>query len=287
MTQTASVRRWVETVPDPMVPIPFRVRERIQELPDTFTLQLEQLDGEGFTFNPGQFNMLYQFGVGETPISISGNPRDHSVISHTIRAVGTVTSSLRNLRPGQMVGVRGPFGKGWPLREAEGQDIILVAGGVGLAPLRPVIYHLLTHRAQYGRICIFYGARTHQDILYRQELEHWRGRFDMLVDVTVDRATPDWQGKVGVVTKLLNQRGFDPLDTVAFVCGPEIMMRYSVFSLNDQGVDNNRIYISMERNMKCAIGFCGHCQYGGSFICRDGPVFRFDTIAERFNIREL
>jgi NAD(P)H-flavin reductase len=162
-----------------------------------------------------------------------------------------------------------------------------VAGGIGLAPLRPAILQLLAQRERYGCICLYYGARSPEDILYIDQLMQWRGRFDMKVEVTVDRADPGWRGKVGVVTKLLGQPGFDPIDTQAMICGPEIMMRYCVMALNDLGVDNERIYVSMERNMKCAVGFCGHCQYGGGFVCRDGPVFRFDRIADRFGIREL
>ncbi len=245
------------------------------------------LDGGGLAFAPGQFNMLYRYGVGEVPISISGDPRDASRLVHTIRAVGGVTRALEGISPGEMVGMRGPFGTPWPIDEAEGQDVVIVAGGIGLAPLRPAILQLLAQRERYGCICLYYGARSPEDILYIDQLMQWRGRFDMKVEVTVDRADPGWRGKVGVVTKLLGQPGFDPIDTQAMICGPEIMMRYCVMALNDLGVDNERIYVSMERNMKCAVGFCGHCQYGGGFVCRDGPVFRFDRIADRFGIREL
>jgi NAD(P)H-flavin reductase len=183
--------------------------------------------------------------------------------------------------------VRGPFGVPWPSAEAEGADIVILAGGIGLAPLRPLIYRIMAQRERYGAVCIFYGARNPNEILYLDELERWRSRFDLTVDVTVDRAASDWRGKVGVVTKLLNQKGFSPRDSIAFLCGPEIMMRYAVISLNELGVGNERIYVSMERNMKCALGFCGHCQFGSAFVCKDGPIFRFDRIAERFNIREI
>ena len=288
MEKTANNLTWADRVVDPMIPLPFRVLNLRQDLADTFTLDLKPPAGMGnFDFAPGQFNMLYGFGIGEVPISISGDPHVSGTLTHTVRAIGAVTEGLRELEPGQQVGVRGPFGAPWPVDQAEGYDLVIIAGGIGLAPLRPVIYHVLANRERYGRISIYYGARTPADILYRDQLEQWRGRFDMFVDVTVDRADRSWRGKVGAVTKLLSDKGLAPLDTHAFVCGPEIMMRYSIMSLNDLGVTNERIYVSMERNMKCAIGYCGHCQFGGTFVCRDGPVFRYDRVAERFNIREL
>jgi NAD(P)H-flavin reductase len=271
----------------PMVPLPCRVSSVSQELEDTFTLALEQPQGSAATFLPGQFNMLYRFGVGEAPVSISGDPNRPETLVHTIRAVGSVTAALCGLEPGHQVGVRGPFGTGWPVAEAEGCDVVLVAGGIGLAPLRPLIYELLQKRERYGCICLLYGGRSPDDILYRAELERWRGRFDLAVEVTVDRARPDWRGKVGVVTRLISGAEFDPSETRAFVCGPEIMMRYAAMALQDLGMADRHIYISMERNMKCAIGLCGHCQYGPTFVCRDGPVFRYDRLATWLGIREL
>lgn len=273
---------------DPMLPAPYRIHKRRQELSDTFTLELAPADSSrSLAFGPGQFNMLYAFGAGEAPVSISGNPANPATLVHTIRAVGPVTEALWDLKSGDVLGVRGPFGAAWPVAEAEGSDVVIVAGGIGLAPLRPAIYHVLNQREKYGSVCIYYGARTPADILYRSELEKWRGQFDLTVDVTVDRATGKWSGKVGVVTRLVARGGFDPSQTVALVCGPEIMMRYAVKSLKQQGVANDRIYVSMERNMKCAVGFCGHCQLGPYFICKDGPVFRFDRIESLFEIREL
>ena len=273
---------------EPMLPVPYRIHKRRQELSDTFTLELTPADGShSLPFGPGQFNMLYAFGAGEVPVSISGNPANPATLIHTIRAVGPVTEALWDLKSGGVLGVRGPFGTDWPVAEAEGSDVVIVAGGIGLAPLRPAIYHVLDQRKKYGDVCIYYGARTPEDILYRAELEKWRGQFDLTVDVTVDRATGKWAGKVGVVTRLLARGGFDPLQTIALVCGPEIMMRYAIKSLNQHGVANDRIYVSMERNMKCAIGFCGHCQLGPYFICKDGPVFRFDRIEPLFEIRQL
>jgi len=273
---------------DPMVPAPFRIERVKKELSDTFTLDLVPAERKpNIQFLPGQFNMLYVFGVGEVPISISGDPGEKDKIVHTTRAVGNVTKAMWKLGVGQTIGVRGPFGTAWPVEKAEGSDVIIVTGGIGLAPLRPAIYQILANRQAYGNVCIMYGARTPEDILFRKELEKWRGQFDMQVDVTVDHATGRWGGKVGVVTKLIGRGGFDPHHTVAFVCGPEVMMRYAVDTLIERGVGPDDIHVSLERNMKCGVGFCGHCQLGGDFVCKDGPVFPFDAVADRFVIQEL
>jgi len=273
---------------DPMLPLPYVIRKTRRELSDTFTLELAPTAGaQPFNFAPGQFTMLYAFGFGEVPISISGDPDKPETLIHTIREVGLITQALGKLKRGATLGVRGPFGIGWPVTEAEGDDIVIVAGGLGLAPLRPAIYQVLANRARYGKVCIFYGARSPADILFLNQLKRWRGRFDITVDVTVDRASPDWSGRVGVVTQLLNQGGFDPLNTTALVCGPEVMMRFCAVTLNEQGVSDAQIYLSMERNMKCALGFCGHCQFGPGFVCKDGPVYRLDRIKPLLTIREL
>jgi NAD(P)H-flavin reductase len=222
------------------------------------------------------------------PISISGDPAHPEILVHTVRAVGTVTNPLCKLKRGDILGVRGPFGSSWPVTEAVGNDILIVAGGVGLAPLRPAIYHLLNHRGDYGRVVVLYGARTPGDMLYTDELAEWRGRFDIQVEVTVDAAKPDeWRGNVGVVTTLIPRAQFDPYHVTALVCGPEVMMRFTILELQKRGLPENQIYISMERNMKCAVGFCGHCQYGPNFVCKDGPVFRFDKVKEIFGKREI
>jgi NAD(P)H-flavin reductase len=271
-----------------MVPRPFRVEKVVRDISDTFTLHLRPEEGRrAFPFAAGQFNMLYQFGVGEVPISISGDPGEPDRLIHTIRSVGTVTAGMAALKKGDVVGVRGPFGSAWPVEQAEGSDVLIIAGGIGLAPLRPVIYHVIANRGKFGRLRILYGARTPRDILFRGQLERWSSRLDTFVDVTVDRASGDWHGNVGVVTRLIGHGGFDPDNTVAMVCGPEIMIRFTLQALADRGVGNNRIYVSMEHNMKCAVGFCGHCQYGGNFVCRDGPVFRFDRIEDIFALREF
>jgi NAD(P)H-flavin reductase len=266
---------------DPMVPSPFRVQRVRQETHDTFTLELQPvLGGDGFSFQAGQFNMLYVFGVGEVPISISGDPTKSKMLVHTTRAVGTVTKAMRRLKRGNILGVRGPFGSHWPVEVAAGSDVVIVAGGIGLAPLRPAMYQLLSRRDQYGKVVLLYGARTPEEILFPRELERWRAQFDLEVHVTVDRAMGGWRGNVGVVTTLIQKAPFNARNTTAMVCGPEVMMRFTVMELLKRGVKTDNIHISMERNMKCAIGFCGHCQFGPVFVCKDGPVFVYGRIKD-------
>lgn len=273
---------------DPMLPKRYRIQKVHREIPDTFTLELEPEAGTDIPqFATGQFNMLYVFGVGEIPISISGDPAKRRPLVHTTRAVGTVSKAMGELKPDDIIGVRGPFGRHWPIKQAEGKDIVIAAGGIGLAPLRSVMYHILAHREKYGQAVLLYGARTAEDILYRNELEQWRAKFDLEVDVTVDRATGSWKGSVGVVTRLIPRASFDPNNTIAMVCGPEIMMRFTAAELEKRGVALENIYVSMERNMKCAIGMCGHCQYGPNFVCKDGPVFQYSQIQGLLSKREV
>ena len=272
-----------------MLPISYRVAERWQETADTFTVAIERTDGgEPMAFAPGQFNMLYAFGVGESAISISGDSsaQDGRLI-HTIRKVGTVTAALEQLRPGDQLGVRGPFGAPWPLEEMRGRDLVFVAGGIGLAPVRPAIYHALAHREDFGRIVILTGARSPEDVLYPDCLEEWRNLDGVDCRLTVDRASSAWSGSVGVVTKLIPMVEFDSASAAAVICGPEIMMRYTAIDLRKGGMLDDRIFVTMERNMKCAVAFCGHCQLGPEFICKDGPVFRYDRIAFWLNQREV
>lgn len=280
---------------NPMLPRPYHVQRVRRETDDTFTLELMLVrrspsasgDNGVLGFAPGQFNMLYVFGVGEVPISISGDPTKPKTLVHTTRAVGTVTKAMGKLKRGDVLGVRGPYGTYWPVRESAGSDVVLVAGGIGLAPLRPAVYQLLSQREKYGKIVLLYGTRTPADILFRRELEQWRARFDLDVHITVDRAMGGWRGNVGVVTTLVPKAPFDPLNTVAMVCGPEVMMRFTVMELQKRGVGSDSIFVSMERNMKCAIGLCGHCQYGPAFICKDGPVFAYDRVQDLFGKREV
>jgi NAD(P)H-flavin reductase len=268
----------------PLVPVVAHVRTRHRETRDTWTLAI---DAGGLTFQPGQFNMLYAFGIGEIPVSVSGDPGMPGPLIHTVRAVGDVSQAVTRLQPGNTLGLRGPFGTAWPLAESGGSDIVVIAGGLGLAPLRPAIYRLIAERDRYGRIVVLYGTRSPQDILFRRELENWRRRLDVAIEVTVDHADQSWHGHVGIVTKLIGRAGFDPDHTVAFLCGPEIMMRFTAAALEAAGVTPERIFISLERNMKCAVGQCGHCQFGPTLLCRDGAVMRYDRVSRLLTVREL
>jgi NAD(P)H-flavin reductase len=276
------------SISDPMVTQRYRVQKAKRETHDTYTLELEPAVGkDGFSFTPGQFNMLYAFGVGEAPISISGDPTRAGNLVHTIRAVGKVSKALASMKKGDIIGVRGPFGSHWPVEKTEGYDVVIITGGIGLAPLRPAIYYFLANREKYGRISILYGARTPDEILFPKELESWRGRFDLEVRVTVDTAPSGYRGNVALVTALIPKATIDPYHAVALVCGPEIMMRFTLPELRKRGLEDKNIYVSMERNMKCGIGHCGHCQFGPFFICKDGPVFRYEDIRKFFERREV
>jgi len=272
---------------NPMLPVPSVVRQLVKETPDTFTLTLERDRGHhGESFQPGQFSMLWVFGVGELPISISGDPAQHDQLVYTVRSVGQATHKLVNSTVGNAIGVRGPFGTGWPIEAARGRDLLLLAGGIGLAPLRPVIYHVLQHRQDFGRLIVLYGSRSPRDLLYRKELAAWARQPDTQVLVTVDYGGLGWRGHVGVVTTLFKYARL-PRRSIAMVCGPEIMMRFVIRDLETQGLSPEDIYLSMERNMKCAVGFCGHCQYGPHFICKDGPVFPYPLVRPLLDKYEL
>ena len=273
---------------DVMLPQPYSVRQVIKETSDTFTLTLESSNGAGGRrFHPGQFSMLWVFGVGELPISISGDAAERDQLTYTVRSVGHATQTLVSREVGQPVGVRGPFGTGWPVEAAEGRDVLVVAGGIGLAPLRPVIYEVLHNREKYGRLLVLYGARSPHDLLYRKELTSWARHHDTQVLVTVDYGGLSWRGHVGVVTTLFKYARLQPTRSLAFACGPEIMMRFVARELETHGFAQKNIYLSMERNMKCAVGFCGHCQYGPHFICKDGPIFSYDRMRPLLEKYEL
>jgi NAD(P)H-flavin reductase len=271
-----------------MMPRPHAVREVTKETPDTFTLTLQPENGaSNSSFQPGQFSMLWVFGVGELPISISGDPGKQDRLVYTVRSVGQATNALVSQKAGSGVGVRGPFGTGWPVEEARGRDLVIVAGGIGLAPLRPVIYHALSHRQEYERLVVLYGARSPRDLLYRRELAAWARQRDTQVLVTVDYGGLSWRHHVGVVTTLFKYARLRPSRSVAMLCGPEVMMRFVARDLEAQGFGRSQIYLSMERNMKCAVGFCGHCQYGPRFICKDGPVFPYEELGPMMDKYEL
>lgn len=275
------------TAPDALIPRIAYVRRRRRDSRQVWTLELQEQGGTSASFQPGQFNMLTVFGVGEVPISLSGDPARPERLIHTVRPVGAVSTALTELRAGDVVGLRGPFGVGWPVAEMEGRDLIIIAGGLGLAPLRPVLYHLRSERKRYGRIALLYGTRSPEDLLFMRELDRWRQRAVFDVQVTVDHATGPWNGNVGVVTALVPRTGCELSRTTAFVCGPEVMMRMSAAALLDSGVAEDAIFLSMERNMKCAVAQCGRCQLGRVLVCRDGPVFRYDRIRELLACREL
>jgi NAD(P)H-flavin reductase len=273
---------------DVMVPEPGIVEQITKETPDTFTLTVSREDdAEQNAFQPGQFSMLWVFGVGELPISISGDPADRDKLVYTVRSVGKATHALVSQKPGTGIGIRGPFGTGWPMEAARGRDVVIIAGGIGLAPLRPAIYEVLRNRDRYGRLVVLYGARSPRELLYRKELAAWAQQPDTQVLVTVDYGGLGWHGHVGVVTTLFKYARLQPSKSVAMICGPEIMMRFVTRQLEEHGVTAANTYLSMERNMKCAAGFCGHCQYGSLFICKDGPVFPYTTIRPLLEKYEL
>jgi NAD(P)H-flavin reductase len=273
---------------DPMAPKTARVLQVDKETHDTFTLTLESANGNGRpSFAPGQFSMLYVFGAGELPISISGDPEEPGRLVYTVRSVGKATHGLVTRRQGDTLGVRGPFGTSWPMTEALGKDVVIVAGGIGLAPLRPVIYHILRHRGGYGRLILLYGARSPRDMLFRKQLAAWARLPDAQVLTTVDYGGLSWRGYVGVVTTLFRHVRLQPGRTVALVCGPEIMMRFVIRELGTRGISPSETYLSMERNMKCGVGFCGHCQLGPYFVCKDGPVFPLSQMQPWMGKHEL
>lgn len=274
----------------PMVPAVATIVDVREESANTRTYSLEIDDPEGrrrYRFEPGQFNMVYAFGVGEAAISISSNPDTPARLSHTIRHVGSVTRAIAGLRPGDKLGIRGPFGNGWPLSRCGGRDLVLVAGGIGLAPLRPALYSILANRERYGRVILMYGGRSPGDLLFRQELEAWReaGQLDVLV--SVDYAIAEWHGPVGVITDLIKRLRLRPERTSVMVCGPRIMNRFVTWQILRLRVPPDQLFVSLERNMRCGVGRCGHCQYGPKFVCRDGPVFSFDSIRNIFAKEEI
>lgn len=270
----------------PMQPVLYRVESTVQETDATVTLKLVPEGDEVGVIGPGQFNMLWSWGIGEIPISASA-ATSAGVIVHTIRDVGGVSHSLCASEVGEVVGVRGPFGRGWDVAAAKGQDLIIVAGGIGLAPLRPVVHYVLTNRAEFGNVSLVVGARTPGELLFRAELDGWWQDRLLNVRTIVDREAGGWQGSVGIVTNELPRVPVDPERTMVMVCGPEVMMRFVALNLIDRGVDPSRIFVSLERNMQCAIQHCGHCQLAGYFVCTDGPVVTWQAARPLMEVREL
>lgn len=272
--------------PEPMLPRPMAIHRVRRELPRIFTFELEPGEG-GFAFAPGQFNMLYVPGQGEVPISISGDPQRPEVLVHTVRAVGKATEALCALKKGQILGVRGPFGSAWPVESLAGRDLVLATSGLGLAPLRPALYHVLNHRRDYGRVTLVYGARNPDRLLYREELSGWMGRFDLEVMLAVGSAGREWAGHIGTATNLIAKVEVDPANAAALICSSERMMRAMADELGGLGIADEHIHLSLERDMQCGLGLCGHCQLGPLFICKDGPVFSLDAVRRLISIREL
>ncbi|MEK0097201.1 FAD/NAD(P)-binding protein [Streptomyces sp. A475] len=268
-------------------PVPYEVVRRESETADTATIALRPVGAALPSFRPGQFAMLYAFGVGEIPVSVSGiTPADQGLV-HTVRAVGAVSGALCRLRPGSSVGVRGPFGTGWDLPAAQHRDLLIVAGGLGLAPLRPLVVDALTEPDRFGQVNILIGSRAPDELLYRAEIGHWSAATAAHVAVTVDRPDDRWTGEVGTVTPLLHRAHFRPHDSVAFVCGPEPMIRATARDLVHRGVPAQQIRVSLERNMRCATGHCGHCQLGPLLVCLDGPVLGWERAEPLLSVREL
>ncbi|HEY5983775.1 MAG TPA: FAD/NAD(P)-binding protein [Anaerolineales bacterium] len=260
-----------------------------KEINDVATLVLRFQDPEiqkAYRFAPGQFNMLYLPGYGEVAISISSDMTDRSSIAHTVRFVGNVTRAASRLRPGDIVGLRGPFGSAWPTAELQGKDLFIACGGIGLPPLRPTLYHVIRNRAKYGKVTVLYGARTPSELMYTREYDAWR-QAGIDLEITVDRAEADWTGRVGVVPMWFYQFRIDPRKTAVLTCGPEIMIRFVIFEALARRIAPENIYVSLERNMKCGQGACGHCQIGPYFICKDGPVFPFSVLQPFFNVEEF
>ncbi len=271
-----------------MLPSRYRVVARHQENRDTVTLVMRPVDAPVPLCQPGQFTMLYVFGVGEVAVSVSGigSANGSDLLTQTVRAVGAVTRALCAAAQGQVVGVRGPYGMGWGVAEATGQDLVVVAGGVGLAPLRPVLLAALEVRERYGRIVLLVGARSPADLIFAHELGTWRQR-GVAVEITIDPPASGWHGHVGFVSELIGRAEFDAASAAAFVCGPEIMMRVSARALMARGVPPRDIRVSLERNMRCGVATCGHCQLGSLLVCRDGPVVSYERAAPLLAVREL
>lgn len=276
----------LEAVTNSMMPLPFRIVDKCACRHDSTMLTVKPDDKKSrCTFKPGQFYMVYAFGHGEVPISVSGDPANTEHLTFTIKNVGSVTAALCALETGDMLGLRGPFGTAWPMDVAKGHDVIIVAGGLGLVPLRPAIYQILSRRAQYGKVSLLYGARAPETILFSNELEDWQKHIH--VAVTVDSAASGWCGHVGLVTELIKNLEVKAEKSIAMACGPENMMRFSATALLKRGLKSPQIHLLMERNMKCAIGHCGRCQYGPYFLCKDGAVFSFDQVERLLGIGEI
>ena len=269
---------------NPHRPHQARVVERVQESGSVFTLRLEFLDSEmrdNYRFAPGQFNMVYLYGVGEVAISIVSDPKDPKLLDHTIRAVGRVTNGISQLKDGDIIGLRGPYGRGWPMVEAEGRDVVVITGGLGCAPVVSVINYITQRREQFGKLTILQGVKLPKDLIWRDRFERWINEPNTEVFLAADKGDPSWPWHVGLVIELFDQMKLSE-NTIVMMCGPEGMMRVCIHELLLRDIPESAIYLSMERNMQCALGQCGHCQFGPDFVCKDGPVFSYDQIKPLF-----
>lgn len=268
-------------MPNPDRPVPVEIIERIAETPSIFTLHLRFMnpaDAQAYQLQPGQYNMLYLYGVGEIPISIVSDPEHDGVLEHTIRTVGRVTQGMERLQVGDQLGLRGPYGQGWPLEAAEGQDVVIVTGGLGCAPVVSMIRYILRRRERFGRLTILQGVKHTDDLIWRKQYEAWKRLPNTQVLLAADVGGPNWPYSVGKVTVLFSQAGIDPQRSIVLLCGPEIMMKASIDRLLALRVPAESIWLSIERNMQCGIGHCGHCQVGPYFVCQDGPVFHYPKL---------
>lgn len=282
--QTAAI-----SLVSPMLPFRAEILSVQPEAPLVSTYWMRFLDPElrtSYQFKPGQFNMLSIPGMGEAAISISSDSNDHLRVGHTVRFVGNVTNAISRLKAGDVIGVRGPFGTSWPLEDHHGKDIFIAAGGIGLPPLRPILYQVMTQRNNFGRVVVIYGARTPDDLQFTREYKAWEEAGIELI-ITVDRGDEKWTGLVGVVPLMFYRLRMDPRKSVVYTCGPEIMIRFVIFEALARRITPDQIYVSMERNMRCGLGLCGHCQLGPYFVCKDGPVFTYEQLQPYFNVEDL
>jgi NAD(P)H-flavin reductase len=272
----------------PYVPHAARIVERVEEAPGIFTLRLAFADADvhaAYQFLPGQFNMLYLHGAGEIPISIVSDPEDEHLYDHTVRVVGRVTKGLARLKADDVIGVRGPFGRGWPLQAAQDKDVVLITGGLGCAPLVSVINYVVRRREQYRRLVIMQGVKHAADLFWKDRYDHWAALADTQVILAASRGGQGWPFATGYITSQLDEARFDPGNCVAMLCGPEGMMKAAIENLTSKGVTDSAIWLSTERNMQCAIGQCGHCQIGPYFVCKDGPVFCYSQLKPLFGVK--
>lgn len=269
------------------IPLEAEILALTQETPSIFTLDLQLTDVEAqhsYLFQPGQFNMVYLWGVGEVAISILSLTATPGRFQHTIRAVGRVTHALKHLKVGDCIGICGPFGRGWPLSKAQGQDIIILTGGLGCAPVVSVIHYILAHRELYGNLYILQGVKHSDDFIFKKQYDLWQQAPRTFISIAANQAGPSWPWSLGRATDALNTLNFNQKQTVVMMCGPEGMMHSALPILKTAGICAENIYLSMERNMVCGMGHCGHCQYGGKFLCKDGPVFSYPEVASLFDV---